>query len=235
MKKLKYQLKRFINIFGLDIMPLDFRNSVQNFLIQIIGDHDIKEIWDIGANTGQYGSMLRNIGYKGKIISFEAMPKETKILKRRSESDKYWTVFGPIAISSKKGTKKLFVTKDSVSSSLLKPLKSEVVDTIEVSTDKLEKYLKSSSANKSHNKILKLDIQGSEIEAINSAGKYLSAFSFIQCEASITSLYQREKNYLDIISFMKKKGYRPVFFFPGVYDDEKSIIQLEIFFRKNIL
>ena len=47
-------------------------------------------VWDIGANTGQYGNMLREEGYQGSIYSFEPVDAVYKELSRRCGHDKNW-------------------------------------------------------------------------------------------------------------------------------------------------
>ena len=52
-------------------------------------------------------------------------------------------------------------------------------------------------------------------------------------ETSISPLYKGEKNYIEMIELMREKMFKPIFFYPGVYNEAKEIIQLEIFFSKD--
>ena len=224
-------LKNFLNIFGIDIYHYDFRNSVQNYLTDLITTNKIKEVWDVGANKGQYATMLRNIGYSERIMSFEAMPKEFKILKGKAANDSKWVAIGPIAIGSNEGATDFFITSDSVSSSILKPLRSKAKNKIVVEVRRLDHYSKELKENVT--RMLKLDVQGSEYDCISSAGNSINKFSFIQMETSISPLYKGEKNYIEMIELMREKMFKPIFFYPGVYNEAKEIIQLEIFFSKD--
>ena len=198
MRRLKYFLKSIVNEIGIDVMPYDYRYSVQNFLNMIFKKHKIQEIWDIGANRGQYASMCRLLGYKNVIVSVEPMPSEIQILKQISSKDKKWKVIGPLAITKKEGKKFLNVTENTAESSFLHPLGSEVVKRIEVNCKTLKKVFESENIGTQN--FLKLDVQGSELDCLQSAGNILQNFIFIQCEASITPLYKNERSYLDIIN-----------------------------------
>ena len=87
MKKLKYKIRGILNKFGIDVYPFDYRNSVQSFLQALIAQHNLTEIWDVGANSGQYAQMLRFLNFRGKIISFEALPNAYSVLVTKSKTD----------------------------------------------------------------------------------------------------------------------------------------------------
>lgn len=60
------QLRRFLTSFGVDC------------------------VFDVGANEGQYATMLRSIGYSGLIISFEPNPIVAAIARLRASRDRLW-------------------------------------------------------------------------------------------------------------------------------------------------
>jgi FkbM family methyltransferase len=39
----------------------------------MLSHHKVNTIFDIGANEGQFGVLLREIGFEGKIVSFEPL------------------------------------------------------------------------------------------------------------------------------------------------------------------
>lgn len=231
MKKLKYYLRSIFNRFGIDVYPSDYRNSVQSFLADLITRHQIVEVWDVGANSGQYAQMLRMIGFRGKICSFEALPSVYNILKKKAEKDSNWEIRGPFAVGSKAGPISFYETSDSVSSSLLKPKYASIEKEIKIEVKPLSKFIEDKSMIES--KLLKIDVQGAELDVIKSCGEHIYHFNFIQLEASVNPLYYNEKNYLDILSFLKTHGFKPIFFFPGIGNENHEIMQLEIFFAQN--
>jgi FkbM family methyltransferase len=57
---------------------------------------------DVGANHGQYGEFLRDIGYKGWIVSFEPVRAVFEDLSRHAEKKPPWRVF-QYALGSENG------------------------------------------------------------------------------------------------------------------------------------
>ena len=73
---------------------------------------------DVGANTGQYGALLRELGYSGWIVSYEPLPSAFLILQRRAKHDRKWRVIQS-AVGDRTGTLVLNVAENSASSSAL--------------------------------------------------------------------------------------------------------------------
>ena len=50
-------------------------------------------VFDVGANEGQYATMLRQkVGYQSDIISFEPIPAAAEILRQKSRKNPRWHV-----------------------------------------------------------------------------------------------------------------------------------------------
>src|SRR6516225_7101905 len=64
----RIHLRRFFSYFGVDC------------------------VFDVGANRGQYASMLRDIGFRGPIISYEPIPSMAETLRALSTNDPAWYV-----------------------------------------------------------------------------------------------------------------------------------------------
>ena len=56
-------------------------------------------VLDVGANEGQYGQQLRDIGYAGWIVSFEPVADVFQSLARVAAGDSRWLTF-PLAVGS---------------------------------------------------------------------------------------------------------------------------------------
>ena len=56
---------------------------------------------------------------------------------------------------------------------------------------------------------LKLDVQGSELEVMQSAGSLLRECSIIQVEVSFICLYENQKGFGDIDVFLRQQGFLP--------------------------
>ena len=144
-------------------------------------------IFDVGANTGQYGKKIRKAGYSGTIISFEPISSAYLKLLETSKSDPKWLVHKRSAIGNINGTSEIQVSSNSVSSSLLAMADAHLIaapeslyetrETVEVETlDKIgPAYMQG------HQIIgLKIDVQGYEMEVLRGARDVLTKFDFIK-------------------------------------------------------
>ena len=77
-------LKRFLSNLGIRLIRID--NSKE----QIIPDtSNLDLMFDVGANIGQYGKLIRYQGYTKTIVSFEPLESAHKqLLKISSKDDK---------------------------------------------------------------------------------------------------------------------------------------------------
>ena len=60
----------------------------------------INKIFDVGASIGHYTKTLREIGYKGEIVSFEPLANKFKTLAITAKNDANWTTLN-IALGNK--------------------------------------------------------------------------------------------------------------------------------------
>ena len=228
LRSLKYVARRFLTTLGIDVYPADYRNSVQSYLEFLIGTRGVSSVIDVGANEGQYASMLRNIGFRGNIYSYEPLKEPWSLLNKKASRDSKWTVAERSAVvASNDDLVTLFETDDSVSSSILSPLdgqKFSTVKKVQCPAVNINQVLNSHCDCK----LLKLDVQGFEASLIEGIDPGVSYFpQFLQLELAISQTYDGEKLYETVNSFLFELGYTPIFIFPGVADDKGRIVQVE--------
>jgi FkbM family methyltransferase len=212
-------------------------------LLNIINYHDIDVVLDVGASWGGYAKTLRRFGYKKRIISFEPVSKTHSKLLKNSLNDSEWQVHKKIIISDKK-IKKLFinVSKDNDNSSVLELSKlhkenhpnSQYTHKEEVEIDSLDNLINHYSLS-NKNLMLKIDVQGSEMDVLKSAINNLSKFKLIQIELSLQTLYEGQTLYREVLNFMNEHNYGIWNIFPGY--KKKLVGQLfqfdGVFYNKN--
>src|SRR6185503_14619714 len=86
--------------------------------LAIMESNRIGLVVDIGANTGQYGSMLRRSGYKGPLLSIEPLSAAFRELSRRAGRDPNWSTI-EAAVGAQNTEAEINVSANSASSSLL--------------------------------------------------------------------------------------------------------------------
>ena len=85
---MKSTVRAWVNSLGYDVVKL--RNSMSTHLSNVLAAKRIDCVLDVGANAGQYGQFLREIGFKGKIVSFEPVAAVYQRLENAARTDEGW-------------------------------------------------------------------------------------------------------------------------------------------------
>lgn len=206
---------------------------LQNFLNYFSVDC----IFDVGANNGQYATMLRNkVGYKGDIVSFEPIPASAEILREKSRKDARWHI-EEVALDTTKGTAPFNVTQFNQFSSLHKPSHKEadlfidmnnVTEQIVVQTatvaDMFEKYKKLLNFKRP---FLKMDTQGHDLAVAQGAGETLRSFVGLQSELSIKKLYEDAPRYTTVLDYYTSQGFELSAFVPNNEGHFPNLIEID--------
>jgi FkbM family methyltransferase len=231
-KSFLLKLKRFFNSF-FRIEIIKYPTDELSRRITLLQHHDINVIIDIGANIGQYGAEMRNLGFNGEIISFEPMKKAFDALKKISSNDPKWTVFN-YSIGERDGQTSINIAKNSVSSSLLNPLpqltlsapeaKSIAVEIIGI--HKLDTVF--STLNLEHKNIyMKIDTQGYEEMVLLGATDSLEYIRGIQIEMAFVPSYDGAITFDKMKNKLNVLGFELLALENGFYD-KKTGKQLEV-------
>lgn len=183
----------------------------------------IDRIIDIGANSGQFSLLMRDLGYCGRIQSFEPMKNEYDMLVKKSSSDSKWEVFN-FGIGESSGNAKINISQNSYSSSFLDlteiqlkgDASSEAVDSEIVSIIDFKSHF--GNDNFDDNVALKLDVQGYEFIILKSIEDIIDSFVLIQLEVSFKVLYKGESLYYTIDEFLRNNNFELVSVEPGFYN-----------------
>lgn len=237
---MKTIIKRLIHAFGLEITRYVPANSESAQLIKMLSEHNINLVLDVGANTGQFGTLLRESGYKNRIVSFEPLLNEWNQLVKTSEMDKLWDVALRAAIGNVNDVIDINISKNSQSSSVLNMLEAHSTAAPESKFIGVERVLLRTldslaldylDANTTS--FLKIDTQGYEDRVLEGAGQILDKISGLQLELSLVPLYQDQSLYDELIAKLKNIGFnlwaiRPVF----IDQDSGRLLQVDAtFFR----
>src|SRR3954470_24908955 len=116
-QKIKAAIRAIANAAGYDIVGYDGQNS-RTRLARLLARHNITLILDVGANEGHFGWDMRELGYKGRIVSFEPLKDAFARLQASASRDPGWQAVH-LGLGDRDETRVIHVAANSQSSSLL--------------------------------------------------------------------------------------------------------------------
>lgn len=180
-------------------------------------------VLDVGANYGQYATMLRrDVGFAGHILSFEPNPDVFAALARKAKGDSRWHVFH-MALSDSDGTAPFHIMAAHQFSSLRAP--AEQLDEVFLSRNRVERVVdvpcrridglldEWQAAQGWGRAFLKMDTQGHDRSVCAGAAGVLERFAGIQTELAVRPLYQGGSDYRAMIAWLEGQGFVPSAFF----------------------
>jgi FkbM family methyltransferase len=192
---------------------------------------------DVGANTGQYADLVRSLGFRGSVVSFEPQLAAANVLRARADRTPGWDV-RPVALGSEPGTATLRVSRNSVSSSLLDireehvraAPRSSVIAREEVTVSTLDDEL---AAVPGRAVWLKLDVQGAELPILEGGAATLDRTLAVQSEMSLQPLYDGQTDYLDLCAHLRRNGFVLCHLTPGFTDPTSAaLLQIDGLFAR---
>jgi len=207
---------------------------------QLLRSFAIDTVLDIGANTGQFARELRHdLGYTGRIISFEPQSKIFEALKANAEGDSAWKVYN-WAVGEAAGEAEINISVDPLSSSLLGVMpaflksapNAKYVGKEVIQVKPLDSFF-SDYCTAENNVYLKIDTQGFESKVLKGAERSLPRIDTVQMEMSLVPLYQDELLFHDMCTLMAGKGYTLVSL-EEVFADSRSgqLMQVDGIFHR---
>lgn len=214
-------LRRFIRHFGVDC------------------------VIDVGANAGQYATMLRrDVGFAGTILSFEPNPGVFAALEQRAKGDPRWHCH-TIALSDADGTATFNIMAADQFSSLNAPdagqdaifqNRNAVTRTVEVATRRLETLWPELAARHGVSlPLLKMDTQGHDRSVCAGAGPVLARMAGIQTELAVRPIYAGATGYRDMIAMMAEAGFAPNAFFANNKGHFPLLVEMDGLFVRDDL
>lgn len=198
-------------------------------------------VLDVGANTGQFASEIRQGGYAGRIVSFEPLTKAHAELQQTGAGDPLWDVYPRSALGDHVGEVEINIAGNSQSSSILPMLEShrsaapesayqgkEIVP-IKTLDAVAGQYLKDARAA-----FLKIDTQGFEWQVLDGARETLPHIKGILVELSLVPLYEGQHLWREVIDRLEAEGFTLWGFKPGFTDQASGqSLQVDGVFYRN--
>jgi FkbM family methyltransferase len=227
--------------FGADVVRWGPDSSPKAALARMLAHRRVDTVLDVGANEGQYALLLRELGYAGRIVSFEPLAAPHQQLRESAARDPLWTVAQRMALGDREGEIAVNVASNGgASSSILAMLETHrraAPDTsyvgIEVVPMSRLDCIAGEFVGGSRNIFLKVDVQGYELEVLKGATGLLPAVVGAQLEVSLVPLYDGQSLFAEMTEWMQAKGFHVWGIMPGFADNSSGrLLQADfIFFR----
>jgi FkbM family methyltransferase len=202
-----------------------------------LGALSCNTVVDIGANKGQFSLFCLGRFPKAKIYGFEPLAGPAAKFRKVFTENPNITLF-EAAIGPEDGETDIHVSKRDDSSSLL-PIgemqtklwpgtEEQSVQTIKVG--RLSTYLAADDIKSPA--LLKIDVQGFELEALTGCTELLARFDKIYVECSYVELYEGQSLAPAVIAFLRENGFDLAAEYNKATDDALGPIQADLMFEK---
>lgn len=191
-------------------------------------------VLDVGANSGEYASDLREIGFTGEIVSFEPLPVAHAELARRAADDPLWIAAPRMALGDRAGVTEINVAGNSYSSSMLEMLDlhaseapgSEYIDKASCEVARLDDALDRLDVAAT-DAFLKIDTQGYEHQVLLGASQTLANCLAVQIEISLTPLYANVVPTWKTIALLGEAGFDLAYTAPVFQAMDGRMLQID--------
>jgi FkbM family methyltransferase len=180
---------------------------------RILSGLDCRTVVDIGANRGQFALVARRCLPQARILSFEPLPAAAAKFRAVFAGDDRVTLH-ETAIGPTPGNATLHVSRRDDSSSLLPITSTQValfpgtaeIATATVRVGPLREFIPAADVRPPA--LLKLDVQGFELEALRGCEDLLDQFAYVYAECSFVELYAGQALADEVIAWLHERGFR---------------------------
>jgi FkbM family methyltransferase len=199
-----------------------------------------KTVIDVGANAGQFTVASAMIFPNVEMYAFEPVPETVCALRRNVQKLRNIRIY-PLALGEHQGRCAFHVNSHSQSSSILS-LEQSHLEAFPNERETRTIIVELSTLDAIFDKIdlkppilLKLDVQGYEVQTLKGGSATLKRCDYVVAEASFKPLYQGELPFNEILDLMTRKDFqflRPVGWLTEPRTGE--VLQLDALFRRGI-
>jgi FkbM family methyltransferase len=203
-----------------------------------LSSHPFNTIIDIGANRGQFSLAARHHHPGAKIVAFEPLQTAAAVYRNVFKAD-VRTTLQEVAVSPVSGTAIMQVSRREDSSSLLPitalqtSLYPEVVAVGQtaVPAAPLDSFMTPQDIVAPA--LLKIDVQGFELEVLKASLSLLPRFECIYVEASFMTLYEGQALAHEVIDYLHSQGFRFTGLYnPAYHSQDGGMVQADLLFEK---
>jgi FkbM family methyltransferase len=232
---MKTILRQLFHQAGFDIVkhypsPLERAKALKNEgkgaqFLKLLTFYEIDLVLDVGANVGQYGQGLFELGYQGFVLSFEPLSAAYESLCLAQQRYADWDVADRCALGDRDGEIEINISENSESSSILDILPAHVdaarrsayIGSEVVPLRRLDGLVRDRLTT-CNAPFLKIDAQGYEDRVLQGASAILPQIQGLYLEMSLVPLYGDQLLFDDTLKLVKDLGFSLHYLHPGFAD-----------------
>ena len=196
---------RYAAFFRHGVLPAIEHNAVLRNL-------NFDFVVDVGANRGQFSLVCRSLRPAARIVAFEPLAEPARIYRAVFDGDSRVRLHA-CALAPLRGEMTINISGRDDSSSLLPISKAQIdnfpgtgkVGVSRVITGPLPDFVQPSDLGEAN--LLKIDVQGFELEVLKSAEDLLARFRWIYAECSFVPLYEGQALADEIVAWLASRGF----------------------------
>jgi len=231
---------RIIKLYGC-LVDSAFRRALFSHGVAAATEHrnvletDLETLVDIGANRGQFSLTARRWAPRAKVFAFEPLSGPAARFRKVFHDDPN-VMLHEAAIGPARSTATIHVSAADDSSSLLpiSPIQTRLfpgtgeVRTETIQVGRLADFVTANDIVASA--MLKLDVQGFELEALRGCEDLLGCFTYVYAECSFVELYIGQALAHEIIFWLGRRGFSLSGVYNMGYDSKGLAVQGDFLF-----
>lgn len=229
-------LRNLLRRRGVDVVRYPYFFSREGHLQRLLAQHAINMVLDVGANTGQFVEVLRGMGYRGWIASFEPVASLYRGLSAKAHGDAMWRCY-QMALGDAEEERAVNVLNGSTLSSFLAPnaycreefqedAALQLIETVSVS--KLDSVFDDVASVAPQAKVfLKMDTQGWDLAVLRGAKRSCQQIALMQAELSIKPIYEAQPSWVEFMSAASDMGFELAGLYPVTHASSGAVIEFD--------
>lgn len=219
-------------------LPDSYKRCLRDYLYQM----RINVVLDVGAYIGDYARELREIGYRGQIVSFEPTPASYQQLLVGMQGDTRWCS-KPFGLSDEDRDAVFNTHREGNFNSLLTmredieraySLDHSLWDQTRIQLRRLDAVLPEVVERIPSPRIfMKLDTQGHDLSVVKGASGVLNMVVGLQSELPAVEMYEGVVSISDALKFYAGCGFVPIGFYPvNTFRDVQISPEFDVLFNR---
>jgi FkbM family methyltransferase len=197
---------------------------------------DLRTVIDVGSHHGQFAVLALSRFPSARLLCFEPLEGPRQTLEDVVQADRKRVEVFPYAAAARQGSTTMHVSESDDSSSLL-PIGPRQVTAFPGTETHTTTSIRAVRIDEAIDAVetpclMKIDVQGSELEVLRGAEKLLASVKYLLVECSFTELYLGQPLAGEVLAHLHERGYDLI----GVYSVERdragNCLYADFFFEK---